>query len=117
MAENSVSEELCQSRRDTFNVKLNAIQAETSEIRKGVGKMLRIVTEGNGSPALVTSVAQNASFRKTMEEWLVAEREVREAKERQDKRDREQYRRTMLLTSGGWLITIVLFAVSMVLKP
>ena len=116
MSEDTVSEELCKSRRDTYNAKLSSIQSETSEIRKGVGKMLRIVTEGNGSPALVTSVAQNASFRKTMEEWLVKEREDRRKRAEQAARDQRQRRTIVLLATGGWLVTIILFALGMVLK-
>ena len=116
MADGGVSEELCASRRDVFNVKLDAIQAQTAETRSGVGKMLQIVTEGNGSPALVTSVAQNASFKKTMEAWLIQEREDRKLRVQQEAYDRRQRRVIVLLATGGWLVTIALFAIGMVFK-
>lgn len=116
MADNTVSEELCQSRRDTYNVRLSAIQSETSEIRAGVGKMLRIVMEGNGAPSLVSSVSLNTDFRATMEQWLVNERKERIRHAEQEKRDRKQHSLTMLLASCGWGVTIVLFIVGIILK-
>jgi len=110
-----VSEELCEARRDAFATSLDSIKTDIIETRTGVGKMLRIVTEGNGSPALVSSVAQNASFRATMEQWLVDERKDRKERAEQEKRDRKQHSLTVLLASAGWTVTIILFIVGVVL--
>jgi len=111
-----VSEELCEARRDAFAASLDSIKTDIIETRTGVGKMLRIVTEGNGSPALVSSVAQNASFRATMEQWLIDDRKERVLRAEQEKRDRKQHSLTVFLASGGWAVTIVLFIVGIILK-
>jgi len=111
-----VSEELCEARRQHFASSLQSIRKDIAETREGVSKMLRIVTEGNGSPALVTSVAQNASFRQTMEQWLIDERKDRSRRTEQAERDRKQYKITVWLATSGWLVTIILFIVGIILK-
>ena len=111
-----VSEALCEARRGIFAESLEGIKSDIAETRAGVGKLLRVVMEGNGAPSLVSSVAQNTSFRETMEQWLVDERKERIRRAEQEKRDRKQHSLTMLLASGGWAVTIVLFIVGIILK-
>lgn len=89
--ETPVSETLCAVHREAFNLQLQGIADDAAEARAGVGKLLRIITEGNGREPLNVEVAKNSEFR---------ERIGREGVTRRHRLDR------WWIAVGGWALTI-----------
>ena len=91
-ADTPISASLCEAHRKTFGVQLESIASDAAEAREGVGKLLRIITEGNGREALMTQVDRNSEFR---------ERAERKGVTRVHRFDR------WWIAIGGWGVTII----------
>lgn len=94
-----VSEELCQSRMETINTKLDAIQRNGEEARTGVGKIMRRLFEGNGGEALDVQVHKNSEFRLSA---------CREAEIRKSQHWRA--RLSWSLAIAGWVFALIVLA-------
>ena len=115
MTEKVVTEELCKSRRKTVDARFEAMQDAVVSIRDDVSKLLRIITEGNGT-SLMTSVAENTSFRIRFNKWM-QEQEVLKREERdRAEQYRKQRRNQFLLTLGGWIVTMILFGLGVIFR-
>lgn len=114
--QDQVTEELCSSRRETFDTRLKAIQDDTKEARAGVGKLLRIVSEGNGSPPLITAVTMNSAFRAEMERWHNEEQAERQRKQEEAERDRRSRQAHFWLTFTGWIVMLLIFGFGLLFK-
>lgn len=114
--ETLVNEKLCVARREAFLERLKAIEEHSANSAVGIGKVLRIVTEGNGKPALCTSVAENTAFRLEMQKYVKEERAVRAELAREREREQKDRKLRLTISSIGWVVMIVLFFLGVVLK-
>lgn len=87
-----ISASLCEAHRKTFGVQLESIASDAAEARRGVGKLLRIITEGNGREPMMTEVDRNSEFRERIE---------REGVVRTHRLDR------WWIAVGGWAVSII----------
>ena len=62
-----VSGEVCASYRALQDEKNGTIASDVKEIRSGIGKLLRIVTESNGQSSLCDQVRRNNEFREEVD--------------------------------------------------
>jgi hypothetical protein len=90
--------------------KLDAIKADGAETRAGVGKIIRKLTEGNGTEALVTTIARSDAYVKRLEEAKVLD-VIAAAKRLSDEIElKKKERRAMILwgigIASGWALTL-----------
>jgi len=104
MTNGGVTEQLCEERREHFETKLRAIAEDAREACQGVGKLLRIITEGNGQEAITVQVSRNSEFRERMEQWI----STLESEQRERRAERNRARLAIWLAVGGWAVTIVI---------
>ena len=93
----AVTDELCAARMATVTQALATIAKDGAEAREGIGKLIRVVCEGNGHEALTVTVNRNTA-------WIA---------EAQDRRkERLTVRLALVLAFGGWAFTAVLWVLS-----
>jgi len=91
-ADTPITTSLCEANRKAFSVELEGIADDAKEARKGVGKLLRIICEGNGREPMMTQVDRNTEFRERVE------REGTVSRHRLDR---------WWIAVGGWGLTLV----------
>ena len=101
-----VTEELCQARIQTINSKLDAIQQNGEETRKGVGKLMQRLFEGNGGEALDVQIHKNTDYR------LVRLREQEAARDAA-RNHRWRTRLSWSIAIGGWVFGVIVLAVGL----
>jgi len=108
---------------ETLTVMYNTMAGNIEETRKGIGKLIQVVCEGNGHEALTVCVERTA---KALAEHLEEhERELAaaedaackaaeraEADERERKREKRTRRWALGLAFGGWGFTTALWVLS-----
>lgn len=103
MADQAITETLCEARRAETAQRLETIERDVSETRTGVGKLLRVLLEGNGQPAITARITacenEVATIRACTEEQKAAEKER--------VRTRAQTRVALWLALGGWVVTLI----------
>jgi hypothetical protein len=109
--ERQVDDVLCLARMALVNDKLDAIKSDGAETRAGVGKIIRKLTEGNGTEALVTTISRSDAYIKRLEEANVLD-VIAAAKRLSEEIERKKNeRRAMILwgvgIASGWALTLV----------
>ena len=111
-----VSGEVCASYRALQDEKNGTIAGDIKEIRSGIGKLLRIVTESNGQSSLCDQVRRNNEFRSEIHELGIVDivktnaefrKELTKAASAKSKRQWG-----LILSMGGWFFTACLFILS-----
>jgi len=106
--QDAVTDALCEARMGRLETRLDGIARDTEETRRGVGKLIQIVSEGNGKPALTVRVDNCAD---AIDSHL-AEHAQTEDRSRQDQRERMKARWALYLAILGWLVTMGLWVAS-----
>ena len=108
-----VSGEVCASYRALQDEKTGTIASDVKEIRAGVGKLLRIVTESNGQSSLCDQVKRNNEFRSEIHELGIVDivKTNAEFREELTKAASSKAKRQwgLILSMGGWVVTTVMF--------
>lgn len=118
-----VSDALCDARMATLSVMYNTMAGNIEETRKGIGKLIQVVCEGNGNEALTVCVQRTA---KALAEHLEEHKQERAAlaeaaaaaqvqaieDEKERKKERRNRRWVLGLALGGWGFTTVLWVLS-----
>ncbi|MCK9355723.1 MAG: hypothetical protein M0R22_01020 [Dehalococcoidia bacterium] len=103
MADPTVSESLCEARRAETDRRLETIERDVGETRQGVGKLIRVLLEGNGQPSfssrLSTIEGAVGGLQKNERERLDEEKSTR--------KQRIQTRLAIWLAIGSGIVTIV----------
>ena len=111
-----VSSEICASHRALQEEKVGTIAGDVKEIRSGIGKLLRIVTESNGQSSLCDQVKRNNEFRYEIHELGIVDivKTNAEFREQLTKSASSKAKRQwgLILSMGGWGFTAVMFTLS-----
>ena len=111
-----VSSEVCASHRALQEERAGTMAGDIKEIRTGVGKLLRIVTESNGQSSLCDQVKRNNEFRSEIHELGIVDivKTNAEFREQLTKGSADKSKRQwgLILSMGGWGVTAVMFILS-----
>ena len=111
-----VSGEVCASYRALQDEKMGTIAGDVKEIRTGVGKLLRIVTESNGQSSLCDQVRRNNGFREEIDSLGIVDIVKTNAEFREQltkgSADKSKRQLGLILSMGGWGVTAIMFILS-----
>jgi len=111
-----VSSEACALHRALQEEKVGTIAGDVKEIRSGVGKLIRIVTESNGQSSLCDQVRRNNGFREEISDLGIVDivKTNAEFREQLTKGSTDKSKRQwgLILSMGGWGVTAVMFILS-----
>jgi len=111
-----VSSEVCASHRALQEERAGTMAGDIKEIRAGVGKLIRIVTESNGQSSLCDQVKRNNEFRSEIHELGIVDIVKTNAEFRKEltKSASAKAKRQwgLILSMGGWGFTAVMFILS-----
>ena len=86
------------------------------EIRSGIGKLIRIVTESNGQSSLCDQVKRNNEFRQEIDSLGIVDIVKTNAEFREQltkgSADKSKRQLGLILSMGGWGVTAVMFILS-----
>ena len=111
-----VSSEVCAVHRALQEEKSNTMASDVKEIRTGVGKLIRIVTESNGQSSLCDQVRRNNEFREEIADLGIVDIVKTNAEFREEltksasNRSKRQW--GLILSLSGWAFTACLFILS-----
>ena len=108
-----VTDALCEARMGRLETRLDGIARDTEETRRGIGKLIQIVSEGNDKPALTVRVDNCAH---AIDSHLTEHAQA-EDRSRQDRRERMKARWGLYLAILGWLVTMGLWIAARFVPP
>jgi len=111
-----VSGEVCASYRALQDEKNGTIAGDIKEIRSGIGKLIRIVTESNGQSSLCDQVKRNNEFRQEIDSLGIVDIVKTNAEFREQltkgSADKSKRQLGLILSMGGWGVTAIMFILS-----
>jgi len=111
-----VSSEVCASHRALQEERAGTMAGDIKEIRTGVGKLIRIVTESNGQSSLCDQVRRNNGFREEIDSLGIVDIVKTNAEFREQltksASSKEKRQWGLILSMGGWGVTAVMFILS-----
>lgn len=100
-----VTTQLCDARQRAILQNLKALDETAKATNEKLDRIVKLISEGNGAPPLISAVALNTDARKRVDEW------VKEQEDAAD--DRAQQRKhlnvEMTIAGAGWLVALLLF--------
>jgi hypothetical protein len=110
MAEEGVSIVLCDEKMSRVDDRLARIEDDGKNTREGVGRLIRLLVEGNGQPSYASRIQALESTTVALSECAgdlkEAEKErTKEAKARE--RERKASKFALWLAIGGWAVTLL----------
>lgn len=97
----NVTDALCDARMGRLETRLDSIARDSEESRRGIGRLIQIVSEGNGKPALTVRVDQCA---KAIDSHLEDHEKAADCSEA-DEREKRKARWGLWLAVLGWAVT------------
>ena len=111
-----VSSKVCASHRALQEERAGTMAGDIKEIRTGVGKLIRIVTESNGQSSLCDQVRRNNGFREEIDSLGIVDIVKTNAEFREQltksASSKEKRQWGLILSMGGWGVTAVMFILS-----
>ena len=121
MESKPVSNATCASHRALTEERLLNMGRDITEIRSGVGKLIRIVTESNGTISLCDQVRRNNEFREQMHELGIVDivRSNAEFREQitEASNNKKKNKWALILSGCGWAVTTALWILSRFVPP
>lgn len=103
-----VTDALCEARMGRLDTRLDSIARDSEEARRGIGRLIQIVSEGNGKPALTVRIDQVAT---AIEAHLGEHGKVNDCAAT-DNRERRKAHWGLVLAGLGWAVTMGLWIAS-----